>query len=140
MNFKSELKLNLLRHICLQHHLNAVLGCQIWLQSSTFIVLVAAGLIWAIPYCFSTPTPDPEDPQLPQILPFNLSNPSYLDFTHDGVFAIMDDYTNALPYSKLHSEVPDPSEPCECSGAVGRAATSLFGYAILALVLIQFVQ
>ena len=71
---------------------------------------------------------------------FDLSNPSYLDFTLDGVFAVMDDYTKALPYSKLHSKVPDPSEPCECSGAVDRAPISLFGYAILALVQIQFVQ
>ena len=111
------------------------------------------------PHCFRTPTPDPEDPQLPQIQPFNLSDPSYLDFTHEGVFAVMDDYTNALPYAKLHSEAPpdpsttppdpsdpsttptpDPSEPCECSGAVERAATSVLGYAILALVLMQFVQ
>ena len=71
---------------------------------------------------------------------FELSNPRYLDFNHDGVFAVMDDYTKALPYSKLHLEVPDLSELCECSGAVDRAPISLFGYAILALVQIQFVQ
>ena len=70
-----------------------------------------------------------------------MSGPSYLDFTHEGVFAVMDDYTNALPYAKLHSEAPpDPSEPCECSGAVDLAANSLFGYVMLALTLVHFTK
>ena len=52
---------------------------------------------------FSTPTPTEDELDLQFISPFDLANPSYLDFTRGGVFAVMDDYSNALPYSKVNS-------------------------------------
>ena len=79
-----------------------------------------------------------------------MSDPSYLDFTHDGVFAVLDDYTHALPYSKLHSietttagtteatesssETTTTTETSEGNGAVDTAAISLLGYIVLALI------
>ena len=79
-----------------------------------------------------------------------MSDPSYLDFTHEGVFAVLDDYIHALPYSKLHSteattagtteatesssETTTTTDTSESSGAVDAAAVSMFGYVVLALI------
>ena len=59
---------------------------------------------------FSSPTPSENELDLPFISPFDLGSPSYLDFTHNGVFAVKDDYSKVLPYSKVNS-LPEATTP-----------------------------
>ena len=67
---------------------------------------------------FSSPTPNQNDPDLPYIEAFNIANPSYLDFTHDGVIPVMESFINALPYQKGGAANAE-ADRCDNSGASG---------------------
>ena len=71
-----------------------------------------------MPLRFSSPTPNQTDPDLPYIEKFNISNPSYLDFTHDGVIPIMESFISALPYQKGGAANAE-GDRCDTSGAAG---------------------
>ena len=71
-----------------------------------------------MPLRFSSPTPNQTDPDLPYIEKFNISNPSYLDFTHDGVIPIMESFISALPYQKGGAANAE-ADRCDKSGAAG---------------------
>ena len=71
-----------------------------------------------MPLRFSSPTPNQTDPDMPYIEKFNISNPSYLDFTHDGVIPIMESFISALPYQKGGAANAE-ADRCDKSGATG---------------------
>ena len=84
-------------------------------------------------YC-SSPTPNADDPDLPFIDKFDISHPSYLDFTHDGVVPVMDSFINALPYQKGGAANAE-ADKCNCSGGggIGKAAPAASILALLSL-------
>ena len=67
---------------------------------------------------FRSPTPNENDLDLPYIEAFDISNPSYLDFTHDGVIPVMESFINALPYQKGGAANAE-ADKCDNSGASG---------------------
>ena len=71
-----------------------------------------------MPLRFSSPTPNQNDPDLPYIEAFDISDPSYLDFTHDGVIPVMESFINALPYQKGGAANAE-ADRCDKSGAAG---------------------
>ena len=84
---------------------------------------------------FSSPTPNQNDPDLPYLEAFDIANPSYLDFTHDGVIPVMESFISALPYQKggaANAEV----EQCK-SGAIGlnKVAPAVSSLGLLSLVI-----
>ena len=65
---------------------------------------------------FSSPTPNQDDLDLPHIEEFDISNPSYLDFIHDGVIPVMESFISALPYQKGGAANAE-ADRCDNSGA-----------------------
>ena len=84
---------------------------------------------------FSSPTPNQNDPDLPYLEAFDIANPSYLDFTHDGVIPVMESFISALPYQKGGAANAE-AEKCDTSGATG---LNKIAPAVSSLVLISFV-
>ena len=102
--------------------------CHIWVRHvrslEKFANVVLGQAAWGADICrrfsdnespCSSPTPTANDPDLPFMDKFDISNPSYLDFTHEGVIAVMDSFINALPYQK-GGAANGEAEKCDCSG------------------------
>ena len=91
-----------------------------------------------MPSHFSSPTPNQNDPDLPYLEAFDISNPSYLDFTHDGVIPVMESFISALPYQKGGAANAE-ADRCDCkSGATGldKVAPAVSSLGILSLLIL----
>ena len=89
-----------------------------------------------MPLHFSSPTPNQNDPDLPYIEAFNIANPSYLDFTHDGVIPVMESFINALPYQKGGATNAE-ADRCDKSGStsLNKVAPAVSSLGLISLVI-----